>query len=67
MECGLIKIKQKGRERYCEAKFQKLNEVSEWIDQYRIFRTKKLDALDVFLSGKNPSAKIKAVKKINKI
>jgi len=50
-ECGLIVIKQQGRERYCEAQLQKLNEVSNWIEQYRVFWTKKLDALDHFLTG----------------
>ena len=49
-ECGLIIINQKGRERYCEAKLKKLNEVSEWIEQYRIFWTAKLDALETFLA-----------------
>ena len=48
-ECGLIVIKQQGRERYCEAKLQKLNEVSQWIEQYRVFWTSKLDALQDFL------------------
>jgi DNA-binding transcriptional ArsR family regulator len=53
-ECGLIEIKQQGRERYCEAKLQKLNEVAKWIEQYRVFWTKKLDALESFLdSGSN--------------
>ena len=58
-ECGLITIKQQGRERYCEAKLQKLNEVSEWVEQYKIFWTKKLDALDDFLSKENASSKNK--------
>ena len=49
-QCGLITIKQQGRERYCEAKLQKLNEVSEWIEQYRVFWNKKLDALENFLA-----------------
>ncbi|KIO76825.1 ArsR family transcriptional regulator [Pedobacter lusitanus] len=49
-ECGLIAIKQQGRERICEAKLEKLNEVSEWIEQYRIFWTAKLDALGTFLA-----------------
>lgn len=48
-ECGLIKINQQGRERYCEAKLDKLNEVSQWIDQYRQFWETKLDALDKYL------------------
>ncbi|QNK61700.1 winged helix-turn-helix transcriptional regulator [Pedobacter sp. PAMC26386] len=49
-ECGLIEIKQQGRERFCEAKLEKLNEVSEWIEQYRVFWTAKLDALEIFLA-----------------
>lgn len=48
-QCGLIAITQQGRERYCEARLQKLGEVSEWIEQYRIFWTGKLDALEKFL------------------
>ena len=48
-ECGLITIKQQGRERYCEAKFDKLNEVSKWVDQYKQFWETKLDALDKYL------------------
>ena len=48
-ECGMVTIRQQGRERYCEAKLQKLNEVSKWIEQYKVFWTKKLDALENFL------------------
>jgi DNA-binding transcriptional ArsR family regulator len=48
-ECGLITIKQRGRERYCEAKLDQLNQVSEWVEKYRVFWTKKLDALGTFL------------------
>lgn len=61
-ECGLITIKQKGRERYCEAKFEKLNEVSHWVEQYKKFWTEKLDALEVYLNElqtKNKSATTK--------
>lgn len=50
-ECGLIVIRQEGRERYCEAKFDKLNEVAGWVEQYRVFWTQKLDALDKFLAS----------------
>ena len=49
-ECGLIVIKQQGRERYCEANLKPLSEVSQWIEQYRTFWTKKLDALEDFLN-----------------
>ena len=48
-ECELITIKQQGRHRYCEAKLDKLNEVSGWVEQYRKFWTQKLDALEIYL------------------
>ena len=48
-QCGLITIKQDGRDRYCKANFTKLNEVSDWVEQYRKFWTEKLDALGDFL------------------
>jgi DNA-binding transcriptional ArsR family regulator len=62
IECGLITIKQQGRERYCEARLQKLNEVSQWIEQYRAFWTKKLDALENFLTEEK-SSKAKTTKR----
>jgi DNA-binding transcriptional ArsR family regulator len=49
-ECGLIEIKQQGRDRYCKARLQQLHEVSQWIEQYRVFWTGKLDALEQFLA-----------------
>ena len=52
-QCGLITIKQRGRQRYCQAELQQLNEVSLWIEQYRVFWTKKLDALENFLTLDN--------------
>ncbi|WP_333879158.1 ArsR/SmtB family transcription factor [Flavobacterium sp.] len=48
-ECGLIEITDKGRERYCEAKLEKLSEVSLWIEQYKQFWESKLDALETYL------------------
>src|SRR5437763_10898200 len=48
-ECGLITIKQQGRERYCEAKLQKLEEVSDWVDQYRQYWTAQFNRLDKYL------------------
>ncbi|MES2616584.1 MAG: metalloregulator ArsR/SmtB family transcription factor [Bacteroidota bacterium] len=48
-ECGLIVIKPQGRERYCEAKLEKLNEISHWVEQYKQFWSSKLDALESYL------------------
>lgn len=50
-ECGLIKIKQQGRERVCEAKLDKLGEVSGWVEQYRQFWESKLDGLEIYLES----------------
>ncbi|WP_295129138.1 helix-turn-helix transcriptional regulator [uncultured Chitinophaga sp.] len=50
-ECGLVVIKQQGRERFCHADLHKLKEVAEWTAQYRSFWTGKLDALGSFLDN----------------
>ena len=59
MECGLITIKQQGRERYCEAKLKKLSEVSDWIDQYRKFWTTQFNSLDKYLTKVQSNKKLK--------
>jgi DNA-binding transcriptional ArsR family regulator len=48
-ECGLITITDQGRERYCVAKLDKLQEVNEWVAQYKQFWETKLDALEMYL------------------
>src|SRR5882762_102229 len=48
-ECGLIIIKRQGRERYCQSKLDKLNELSDWVKQYPRFWNAKLDALENYL------------------
>lgn len=48
-ECGLIEMKQQGRERFCEGRLEKLNAVSSWIEQYRELWTKRLDSLEDYL------------------
>lgn len=50
-ECGLLQVKQQGRERICEARLEKLSEINEWIAQYRQFWTQKLDALESYLDS----------------
>lgn len=48
-ECGLIALKQQGRERYCEARLKKLGEVSQWVEQYKQHFEQKLDSLEKYL------------------
>jgi DNA-binding transcriptional ArsR family regulator len=50
-ECGLIVVKKQGRERYCTAKLEKLNEVSAWVEQYRKIWESRLDSLEVYLDS----------------
>jgi DNA-binding transcriptional ArsR family regulator len=35
MECGLLKFTQCGRQRYCEARLEKLTEIANWLEQYK--------------------------------
>ena len=48
-ECGLVVIKQKGRDRYCEAKLNKLNEVFSWVEQYHKYWDDRMDSLEIYL------------------
>ncbi|MBS1915250.1 MAG: winged helix-turn-helix transcriptional regulator [Bacteroidetes bacterium] len=66
-ECGLIAIKQQGRERYCEAKLQKLSEVSDWVDQYKQFWNAKFDALENYLEELQSKKKNSKRKKVQPV
>jgi DNA-binding transcriptional ArsR family regulator len=48
-ECGLIKVTKQGRERFCEARLDQLDDVSAWVDKQKKFWSGKLDALERFL------------------
>jgi len=48
-DCGLVKMKQQGRNRICEAKLAKLGEVDEWISQYRQHYERRLDAMEKYI------------------
>lgn len=50
-ECGLVVIRQEGRERYCHAQLNKLKEVAKWTEKYSQFWDKKLYALEQFLGN----------------
>ena len=48
-ECGLVIIRQQGRERFCEARLERLSEVSDWVEQYRKLWMARLDSLDDYI------------------
>ena len=45
-ECGLVVVIPQGRERYCEVRFDKLNEVSDWLEKYRQLWEQRFNRLD---------------------
>lgn len=61
-ECGLIVIRQQGRERYCQANLKPLQQVSHWVEHYCAFWTEKLDALGLFLELEATTVKKRSVK-----
>lgn len=56
-ECGLIRIRQEGRERYCYAQLHKLQEVTKWVNHFQAFWNKRLDALDTLLQQEDTKKK----------
>ena len=48
-ECGLVTIKQQGRERYCKVNPEPLNEVYDWLGHFDKFWDKKLNTLKIFM------------------
>ncbi len=48
-ECGLILIRKQGRERYCEAKLDKLGEVTGWVEECRKYWNATLDSMEQYL------------------
>lgn len=49
-ECGLILIKQEGRDRYCSVQPKKLSEVADWIEPFRKLWEVRFDKVDNILN-----------------
>ena len=48
-ECGLIVIKKQGRERYCQARLEKLTEITGWVEECRKYWNQTLDSMENYL------------------
>ncbi|HSO12637.1 MAG TPA: metalloregulator ArsR/SmtB family transcription factor [Anaerolineales bacterium] len=48
-ECGLVVVIPQGRERYCEARFDRLGEVTDWVEKYRQVWEARFNRLDDLL------------------
>lgn len=58
-ECGLIKVDQKGRERYCCLQPKKMKEVADWLEPFKKVWELRFDALDNLLDNLQTSPKTK--------
>lgn len=57
--CGLIVVKQQGRERYYEAKLDSLDDVSEWVNSQRQVWNARFDKMEKLLNAQKRTAKKK--------
>lgn len=48
-DCGLITIKQQGRDRYCQAQLKPLSEVQQWVAQYQQHWESRLDKMEDYI------------------
>jgi len=62
-ECGLVVVKQQGRERYCVAQLKKLNEVAKWVARYRELWKFQFGSLDEYLRKLKKTSKKRSRKK----
>jgi DNA-binding transcriptional ArsR family regulator len=49
VECGLVTVKQQGRERFCEGHLDRLNEITEWVEEQRKVWNARFDNLEIYL------------------
>jgi DNA-binding transcriptional ArsR family regulator len=49
IECGLVTIKQRGRDRICEAQLDQLDEVATWVAQSKKHWVSRFERLDKYL------------------
>ena len=49
-DCGLVRMEQRGRNRYCRPELDKLGEVAEWVAQYRQHWEGRLDKMEAYLA-----------------
>ena len=49
-ECGLVRIEQKGRSRYCQIQPKELIPAFVWIDKYRLLWEEKIDSFETYVN-----------------
>ncbi|MBI1764497.1 MAG: winged helix-turn-helix transcriptional regulator [Acidobacteria bacterium] len=59
-ECGLVEMRQQGRERYCFVQPAALDEVQDWLAGFRKIWENRFDKLDTLLSDMKAAKQKKA-------
>jgi len=57
VDCGLVVIRQQGRERYCELEVNQLNEVATWIEKSKSLWQKRFEKLEGYLKDQKSKRK----------
>ena len=52
-ECDLVKQEQQGREIYYQLEIERIKEVDEWVDQFRVIWESRFNQLDKLLANLN--------------
>lgn len=50
VECGIVEIEQKGRERYCKIKSENLVPAFLWLEKFQQQWTKRIDSFEQYVS-----------------
>jgi DNA-binding transcriptional ArsR family regulator len=59
-ECGLVEMRQQGRERYCFIQPKALDEVADWLEEFRKIWENRFDKLDTLLISLKAAKQTKA-------
>jgi DNA-binding transcriptional ArsR family regulator len=64
-ECGLLQVRQEGRERFCSLEAEKLEEVDEWLAPFRQLWETRFAQLDELLKKSSPKRQKRNAKTIH--
>jgi DNA-binding transcriptional ArsR family regulator len=66
VECGLVTVTQQGRERFCEGRLDRLDEITDWVEVHRKIWNARFDNLERYLKTLQAKDKKETVKKKKK-
>ena len=66
VECGLVTVTQQGRERFCEGRLDRLDEITDWVEEHRKIWNARFDNLEIYLKKIQAKNKKETAKKKKK-